>query len=340
MDVEMPPAEPVARATAPRAVPAGAKPRAWCFTLNNRVDEWAVPIQAGDGGLRYCVFQHERGANGHLHIQGYAEFNKPVRMATAITVLGLHGAHLEARRGTRDQARDYCMKADSRVDGPWEWGDWGAGGQGKRNELADAAKLLKEGKPLHVVMDEHPTTFIRYHRGLREMQFELTRQKNTQQMRNLKVTVLIGDTGVGKTHSVYEWASAHETPLFKLDAANRVWWDGYTGEKVILIDDFYGWIKYGFLLNVLDKYPLRVEIKGGFIWANWTHVFITSNAHPNLWYKKGLTPALARRINKCYKVTGPDERTQIQLGEPIVAPIFDNEYYRTVPNARDEHYDD
>ena len=30
--------------------------------------------------------------------------------------------HLEIRRGTQQQARDYCQKHDTRVDGPWEYG--------------------------------------------------------------------------------------------------------------------------------------------------------------------------------------------------------------------------
>lgn len=307
-----------------------AKPRAWCFTLNSRVDEWAVPTEAQAGGLRYCVFQIESGEQGHRHIQGYIELTKPMRMAQVKTLMDLNEAHFEPRRGTRDQARDYCMKTDTRVDGPWEFGEFQSGGQGKRNDLVEIAAKIQAGAPLSNIVDEHPAQFIRYHRGLAVMHFEYNRRTASKRMRDLTVTVLTGDTGVGKTHSVYEWAATNNKELYKLDAGNRVWWDGYMGEDVLLIDDFYGWIKYGFLLNVLDKYPLRLEVKGGFTWANWTYVFITSNAHPQDWYKTGLTPALRRRINACYIVTTTG-REELDLAHIPSDPVFNEEYYRTVP---------
>ena len=43
--------------------------------------------------------------------------------------------HLEQARATRAKARDYCRKEDTRIDGPWEHGDFDAGGQGKRNDI-------------------------------------------------------------------------------------------------------------------------------------------------------------------------------------------------------------
>lgn len=315
-----------------------AKPRNWCWTLNRDVDAWAVPTEAGEQGLVYCVFQMEVAPDtGRRHLQGYAEFNKPVRMSQAKAILGLDAAHFEPRRGSRDQARDYCMKHESREDGPWEFGEWTRAGQGKRTDLMEIADDLKEGNDIRYIVDNHASSFIRYHRGIKELHFELTRQKATTQMRKVRVFTYIGETGAGKTHRVYAWASRLKIQLYKLDVAHHVWWDGYAGERAILIDDFYGWIKYGNLLNILDRYPLRVEVKGGFLWANWTRIFITSNAHPNQWYKKGMTPALRRRLaengSNVYNIN-PDthKRELIDMAAPPLAPIFNNEYFRTVPN--------
>ena len=46
-------------------------------------------------------------------------------------------AHWESRRGSHLQAKEYCSKEESRVDGPWEAGEEGdhLGGQGKRNDM-------------------------------------------------------------------------------------------------------------------------------------------------------------------------------------------------------------
>jgi hypothetical protein len=71
--------------------------------------------------------------------------------------------------------------------------------------------------------------------------------------------------------------------------------NGYDGEKVLLIDDFNGWIKY--TLRILDGYPLRLNIKNGVTWARFDRVYITSNAKPANFYKREIKKNFKRRIN-------------------------------------------
>lgn len=82
---------------------------------------------------------------------------------------------------------------------------------------------------------------------------------------------------------------------------NGVWFDGYIGQKVLLIDDFYGSIKFHDMLEYMDGYKFQVPIKGGFVWKAWDKVYITSNKHPNEWYANYRCleePAFVRRINE------------------------------------------
>lgn len=69
----------------------------------------------------------------------------------------------------------------------------------------------------------------------------------------------------------------------------------------MIIDDFYGWIKYSTLLRLLDRYPMRVEYKGG--QANFLAktIIFTSNRHPSEWYKMD-NSALMRRITEIWRV--------------------------------------
>lgn len=64
------------------------------------------------------------------------------------------------------------------------------------------------------------------------------------------------------------------------------WWDGYTGQRNVIIDDFYGWIAYDEMLRITDRYPHQVEIKGGFMEFRSERVFVTSNATIENWWKK------------------------------------------------------
>lgn len=246
-----------------------------------------------EGFVRYAVYQKERGSEtGYDHWQVYMELKKPVRLAALKKLF--HSGHYEKRRGTREEARAYCMKEDTRIEGPYEIGTWEAGGQGTRTDFQEIYQMLSDRKSLLSVLEAHPGTYMRAHRGIKDAKF-LIEQKASMRFRSLKTTVIVGDAGTGKTRLIYDLHGFES--VFKLDPQETtVWFDGYGGEDILLIDDFYGWIRWGMLLNILDGYPLRLPVKGGFCWANWTKVYITSNNKVESWYDRGCPPELKRRI--------------------------------------------
>lgn len=136
----------------------------WCFTINNPTAELTF-----DGRVSYAVWQKERGENGTEHLQGYLELVKKGRLS-AVKALGgeMIRAHLERRRGTQQQARDYAMKEDTRIDGPWEHGEFVAREQGTRSDLNAAVDALRTGG-IKRVAEDHPTAFVKFHRGFRAL---------------------------------------------------------------------------------------------------------------------------------------------------------------------------
>lgn len=258
------------------------------FVFTSYVDE----LKIDTSNVVYYVYQRERcPTTGKLHYQGYVELLKRRALSSVKQILGDNKVHIERRHGSQKQAIDYCKKEDTRYSDPVEFGN--PRKQGKRTDLDTAVDLIREGARIIDVADECPNVMVRYSKGIKELKFHYDK-RDTKEFRKLTNTVIYGTPGSGKTKYVYDV----EADIFKLDAANNVWFDGYDGEKVLLIDDFYGWIKYGMLLNILDGYPLRLEIKGSFTWARWTKVYITSNVHPGDWYgSRGFTDALKRRIN-------------------------------------------
>ena len=82
-----------------------------------------------------------------------------------------------------------------------------------------------------------------------------------------------------------------------------LWWDGYVGQKTVMFEEFKGQVQLQKMLQILDPYPLRLEIKGGLVPARFERVFITSNYTPDKWYKNeggyrdAEMAALARRLD-------------------------------------------
>lgn len=268
--------------------------RNWCFTLFVEEEkDYNELIRAGENGIRLGVWQLECcPETSRLHIQGYIEFECSYRMAAVKRILGNDSVHLEGRKGTRAEAIAYCKKVDSRVRGPWISGSDADLEPGKRTDLHNVAEAILSGQELGTLVHEYPTMYIKYSRGIQNLHFIGARERS-KVFRSVEVLVYYGDAGTGKTRK-----SVEENPVhYILDQGERLWFDGYYGEPTLIIDDFYGWIKYGQLLRILDGYQYRCEIKGGFTYAMWTKVVVTSNKHPREWYSQGLTPALARRIS-------------------------------------------
>lgn len=275
--------------------------RSYCFTTFE-VDTFAVPDVPQK--IAYCIFQKERCPETQRdHIQGYVELKNPMRIAGVKTLFNDKTMHLEKRNGTRTEAREYCRKPESRIDGPWEYGTWKEeAGQGKRSDLSEIYQDIKSGMAKCDILEKYPATYIRCHNGINKAIFEVNTKKCSTIFRlKIKVIVLFGETGTGKTRRAF----SKDPNLFKLDkssSGDTIWFDGYEGQKTLLIDDFYGWIPWGSMLNYLDVYPVRLPVKGTHTFAGWNRIYITSNKPWNEWYKTiEDQSAMERRIHKIVK---------------------------------------
>jgi len=244
-------------------------------------------------GCRYVEFQVERCATTQrVHVQGWMYVKTLIRVNEIIK--HLFKSHVEICLGSFDQNKVYCTKNSTRVAGPWSIGEMPK--QGKRNDIIAAAAILRDGGSLRTVAESHPTVYLKYASNLAKMKFIFDTAKR-QEFRHVTTTVIFGPTSTGKSRFVIDKYGPEN--VYKLDSQSKsVWFDGYDGEDVLLIDDFYGWIKHGFLLNILDGHKLRLDVKGAHTWAGYTKIYITSNKHPKDWYPKlGFTYELDRRIH-------------------------------------------
>lgn len=261
----------------------------WVFTLNNPeelLDFSDFP------NIRYAIYSEEVGLEGTYHFQGYVELKK-ARALSAMRKL-LPEAHWEVRRGSAEQAIAYCSKISDTtfVDGPHEYGDRKS--QGSRSDLIEIKSKLDSNVPETQIADEHFGSWIRYHKSFREYSF----LKATGLRGIPEVLVLYGGTGFGKSHWCME---EHPNAFWKARPSSKntnIWWDGYTGQDTIILDEFYGWLPFDLVLRLCDQHPLMGEIKGGTVWLVPKTIIFTSNTHPEGWWKVGTYSSFTRRVTK------------------------------------------
>ena len=285
------------------------KPRNWCLTFFEKPkipEDWKW-------ARYFCAAEEICEKTGKQHWQAYIESHKPVRMAAVKKLFKYDGIHCEPKNGTRKEAKEYCtnpekVRNDQHPNGKppyislFEWGKWNKVGQGYRSDLEDICEqLLKGDKTLEDLIVENPKTYCAYRNGIRDVA-AIASKRLGQRKRKVSVDVYVGGTGTGKTFCALD--RDEEIYIAEMDGDN--WWDGYNGEKTIVIDDFYGGMRYNKLLRILDNYPVRLKIKGSFTYAMWDKVIITSNEMPSNWYKleHDWYPALERRFDDIVQFEG------------------------------------
>lgn len=272
--------------------------RNWPFTFNNKKDQNQIDVQHQilknldwkQAKIKYMCFAIEIGEESKLkHIQGYVEFDNAVCKKTVRKRLCCPGLWLpdKGRQGSRYQARGYIMDPDY----PGKTGDFIEGSkvehglwvlQGQSKNLVELYEMVKDGSTDYELQESNPVCYARHHKALNKMRFNLLGEK-LPNWKNIPIHVVHGETRSKKTSWIFEKEGAKN--CFKLKCeGSQLWFDGYNGQKVLIIDDFYGQIRFNLMLQLLDGYKQVVQVKGSHTWAQWDKIYITSNVRPEEWY--------------------------------------------------------
>ncbi len=308
--------------------------RFWCFTIFTS----DISVPPADAfclveKMHYIIWSLEKCSKTEkLHLQGYVEFSKQISMKQVKIKLGFSTIHVEPRKGTRDQARDYCMKSETHLEGPWELGKWESGGAGARTDLEGAALLLKE-KGLNAVADAMPGTFVRYQKHLRDFGSYLDSRDSTVE-REILCFWVHGPTNIGKSHMVYHSVEPEDLYPF-CPGEGQNWFDCYLHQKVLLIDDLCDSkdLPASTMLHLADKWRYRVPIKGGFTWAHWNVVIVTSNfSMEHIYAGTHNIESIIRRFEKIHVLTREDCDAARKLIWKKCTAIWPEEHSEKVPD--------
>ncbi len=250
------------------------------------------------------IYQRERCPETQReHWQGYVELRKQMRFDAVKRMLG-NDVHFERRAGTQQDAIAYCSKEETRVLPTVSHGT--AKKQGKRRDLkylkrAAIKRTVPYNKLLYRCKNYQQAKFVQLLRSVAETSLDFTQ---------MEVHWYHGKAGTGKTRSAYEALRRHKAEGMTCYIANQssAWFDGYCEQDVVLIDELRAknW-PYDTMLNLLDGYEERVQIKGGHtIWCP-KIVYITAPLSPEATYAgtlqyQGGIDQLRRRLTdiKCF----------------------------------------
>ncbi len=278
--------------------------RGHVFTINNPIPtDWEqVRSLINIESTKFGRYQLEFGSTGTPHIQGYVEHRNSRRTAGIKSTLPR--AHVEPRRGSTRDAWEYVCKPANLPDGTeprfYSRGAPPTGG-GQRTDLLELAMHAQNVGDPRSALNEYPTTYFRYFRNYGHVRDLVSTGRKPGDP--LVVVLYYGDPGTGKTRKAFE-----ENPgayMVPVQQGGSIWFDGYQKEKVIIMDEFEGEMPLNQLLRLLDRYPLRVPIKGGFTMLDHEKLIITSNQKYDLGYKwedrEIKKTALYRRLTDVYR---------------------------------------
>lgn len=277
--------------------------RHWIVTQHD-VDAFWSAKPTEHYAFKYLVFQVEEGATTKSwHIQGFIQFSACVKGSVVQKLFGGNKPHIEVAHHPAE-ARLYCMKAETRVTPPEEYGIWNAEmARGFRSDLTAAKLKIRENKSYRLCLDDDSldTVTARHPRWVNE---QLTMVPRT--LRPIPVvTVFYGPTLTGKTARCH----INNPGIHELRMDNGFM--NYSGQTCVLFDEFDKdpW-PFGLMLKLLDRYPFQVNVKNGHCWWEATHIFITATENPEEWYigKKGVSashiPQFLRRLTSIVNTTG------------------------------------
>lgn len=280
--------------------------RGWVFTLFSEDEAaWegisAMPIPFPDS--TWCIAQLERAPDtGRLHLQGAVYYASPQRMARLKKDFG-STVHVEKMKGTPAQAKAYCSKAETRVSGPWEFGQ--CPHQGKRTDwdtVRDKA-LAGESRNQILLAAPHLAPCVR---GIDALISATTKPVPLE--RDIRVFYLYGGSDLGKTHRArHRFPDAFVITGKYFEGKS---FDQYERQDVLILDEWdpYEW-PLTLMNGLLDKWRCPLQCRYANKEAAWTTVVICTNATPDECYAS--IPArrgtFIRRLKYVYEILSRED---------------------------------
>ena len=267
----------------------GYQSRKFLLTINNPLDYGMNHDEIIDRAQRfnpdYFCLADEIAASVTPHTHVYLYSTAPMRWET---VKGrFPTAHIDKASGSSKSNRDYIRKegkwantdkADTRVEGSFkDFGTLPNESEEKSPKMAQLIQYIKDGLTNLEIIEIDPSYGFKT-REIDLLRQQLMEEKYTRENRNVVVHYIHGDSGTGKTRSIFDKHPATDICRITNYAPRGVTqFDAYNGQPVIVFEEFHSQIPITAMLNFLDIYPVMLPARYYDRVACYTTVYITSN---------------------------------------------------------------
>lgn len=289
----------------------------------------------------YWCMCDEMAATLHSHL--FIQFKNPVYFSSIKKAFPT--AHIEEAQGNAEENRAYIRK-----EGKWEntekettnmketfeeFGIIPKTGQGRRSDLALLYQQIKDGYSNVEILEINPDNiFNLQHIDKARLEILYNRYKSERRL-NLLVTYVYGKTGYGKSRDILD---AHgDTNVYRVTDYKHPF-DTYSGEDVLVLEEFRSDLPIGHILNYLDIYPLQLPARYNNRQACYHFVYIVSNwqledqyhniriEHPETYQ------AFLRRIKKVRVYTEPGRYQEYDTNDYLHG-------FRQVPDSENPFFE-
>lgn len=300
----------------------------WNIALNLR-DEWTSldDVEAymrekfSRYEIKYCCYSRELGKQGtHPHLQGYTVFER--RYSYKKVKKDWSPCYIEHSRGNTGTNLAYILKEAGQFTEFGTRPKMVNETETKKNDIGEAIALARKGQWAQLE-SQMPGVFLRYRSALERVHLEAIDPLTVTR----KGLWLVGSPGTGKSL----FASRFDTIKNVYHKPPNKWWDCYTDQKVVVIDDIdrSNAATLGYYLKIwADHYPLLSEIKGGAVYLKHEVIIVTSNYRIDTLYEDcDLRTALHRRFKEIvvhgYRET-PIGEIEIKTQEGLITTWYNN----------------
>jgi len=245
-------------------------------------DDWVKDNPQRSCAIAYCI-----SADGLHHLHKVLEDVKNMRFSAVKKVFP--SMHMEPTKGTKEQAEDYINKRGKFA----EKGEQVLyiarrgeikGAQGQRRDLEVIEDLIQQGKKPREIL-AMSLSYRRYEKYIRDAYFD-KRYQDTPRSRDVNIVWHVGQSGSGKSYIQMQLAEQYGDDEVYLVTDYDHPWDKYNGERIVILDEFRGQIRFSVLMNLLDVYRIQLPCRYSNLYSLWSEVHVCTVLPPDAVYKK------------------------------------------------------